>query len=162
MLLFSGLAEDLSLGDSLSGSSQGLFQQGKEGTGMYRNSNKPTKLKKLNITRLLLIKENQTSQVNEFNVFVCVCVCVCVCLGRYNSLLIKPFLWFAPLLSKVSILFFSILNPLSMHNMWMGVGGCLVGTTSFAYDTAPTFFIHKPNTVSWLMYSFYISPLTKW
>ena len=78
MLLFSGLAEDLSLGDSLSGSSQGLFQQGKEGTGMYRNSNKPTKLKKLNITRLLLIKENQTSQVNEFNVCVCVCVCVCV------------------------------------------------------------------------------------
>ena len=74
MLLFSGLAEDLSLGDSLSDSSQGLFQQGEEGTGMYRNSNKPTKLKNLNITRLLLIKENQTSQVNEFNVFVCVCV----------------------------------------------------------------------------------------
>ena len=74
MLLFSGLAEDLSLGNSLSDSSQGLFQQGEEGTGMYRNSNKPTKLKNLNITRLLLIKENQTSQVNEFNVFVCVCV----------------------------------------------------------------------------------------
>ena len=154
MLLFSGLSEDLSLGDSLSDSSQGLFQQGKKGTGMYRNSNKPTKLK-LNITGLLLIKENQTSQVNEFN------VCVCVCLGRYNSLLIKPFLRFAPLLSKVSILFSSILNPLSMHNMWMGVGGCLVGTTSFGYDTAPTFFIHKPNTVSWLMYSFYVSPLIK-
>ena len=73
MLLFSRLSEDLSLGDSLSDSSQGLFQQGKKGTGMYRNSNKPTKLK-LNITGLLLIKENQTSQVNEFNVCVCVCV----------------------------------------------------------------------------------------
>ena len=79
MLVFSGLAEDLCLGDSLSDSSQGLCQRGQEGAGMYRNSNKPTKPKKLNITGLLLIKENRTSQVNEFNVFLCVWEDTAVC-----------------------------------------------------------------------------------
>ena len=42
-----------------------------------------------NIQSLLLIKENQTSQVNEFSAFLC--------MGRCKSLgSLKLFLWYAP------------------------------------------------------------------
>ena len=41
-VLFSGHIEDLSLGDSLSDSSEGLFQRGKGEVRIYRSSNKQT------------------------------------------------------------------------------------------------------------------------
>ena len=51
-----------------------------------------------NIKRLLLIKENQTSQVNEFSTFLY--------MGRCKSLgSLKSFLWYAPSLSGASIWF---------------------------------------------------------
>ena len=52
--------------------------------------------------RLLLIKENQTSQVKEFSAFLCV--------GRCKSLgSLKSFLWHEPQLSGASILCFLFL-----------------------------------------------------
>ena len=54
----------------------------------------------LNIKRLLLIKENQTSQVKEFSAFLY--------MGRCKSLgSLKLFLWYASQLSGASILCFS-------------------------------------------------------
>ena len=75
--LFSGLAEDLSLEDSLS-VLRGLLRRGKRGAKIYRHSNKPKNPESLNAKRLLLIKENETSQVNEFSPFPC--------MGRYKNL----------------------------------------------------------------------------
>lgn len=69
--LFGRLTEDLSLGDSLSNSSEGLLQRGEGGARIYRSFLK-TKTKipgSWNIKGLLLIKENETSQVNEFSTF---------------------------------------------------------------------------------------------
>ena len=54
-------------------------------------------------TLLPLIKENQTSQVNEWRAFLC--------MGRRkNPGSLKSFLWCAPQLSGASILFFHILS----------------------------------------------------
>ena len=58
-VLFSGHTEDLSLGDSLSSSSEGLFRRGKGGARIYRsfckNKTKHDKTGSQNIKRLLLI-----------------------------------------------------------------------------------------------------------
>ena len=79
-VLFDRLSEDLLLGDSLSDSSEGLFQSSNGGYRIYRSfwekiKKKNKKTGSWNIKRLLLIKENQTSQVNEFNTFLCIGVC---------------------------------------------------------------------------------------
>ena len=61
------------------------------------------------IKRLLLTKENQTSQVKEFSAFLC--------MGRCKSLdSLKSFLWYAPQLSGASILCFLILSLLRVHH----------------------------------------------
>lgn len=57
-----------------------------------------------NIKKLLLIKESQISQVKEFIAFLYMGICKTV-----SSL--KPFLWYGPQLSEVSILCFHILFP---------------------------------------------------
>ena len=62
------------------------------------------------IQRSLLIRENQTSQVEEFSAFLCV--------GRCKSLgSMKSFFWYTPQLSRASILFFSNLNPLRVQRL---------------------------------------------
>ena len=66
-----------------------------------------------NIKRLLLIKENQISQVKEFSAFLC--MRRCKSLGS-----LKSFLCYAPQLSGASILCFLILSFLKLHR-W---GGC--------------------------------------
>ena len=84
-ILFSELPEGFSSGGSLSDSSEGLLQSGKGGARIHRGllQQKPGSQ---NIKRLLLIKENQTSQVNEFSTFLC--------LGRYKSpRSLKPLLY---------------------------------------------------------------------
>ena len=92
--LFGGLAEDLSPGDSLSDSSEGLFRRGKGGARIYRSFCKKTKTNRLtkqknpgswNMKRLLLIKENLTSQVNEYGAFLC--MGGCKSLGSLKSFL---------------------------------------------------------------------------
>ena len=66
-----------------------------------------------NIKRLLLIKENQISPIEEFSTFLC--------MGRCKSLgSLKSFLWYAPQLSRASILCFLIPSLLRVH-CW---GGC--------------------------------------
>ena len=61
-----------------------------------------------NIKILLLVKENQTSQVKEFSIFLC--------MGRCTSLgSLKSFLWYTPKLSEASILCFLILSLLRVH-----------------------------------------------
>ena len=65
-----------------------------------------------NIKRLLLIKENQTSQVNDFTVFLC--------LGRLRVWAHWNHSFDVHL--RASILFFSILHPLSV-DIWVGYGG---------------------------------------
>ena len=62
-----------------------------------------------NSKRLLLIKENQISQVNEFSAFQWRGRC-----KNFGSLKSVPF--FAPKLSKANILFFSIPSPLRVHS----------------------------------------------
>ena len=59
----------------------------------------------LNIKRLLLIKENQISQIKEFSTFLC--------MGRCKSLgSLKSFPWSAPLLSGAGVLcFLGALHP---------------------------------------------------
>ena len=57
--------EDLSPGGSLSGSSGGLLLRGLGGAWMYRSFGN----KDQNVQRLLLTKENHTSQVNGFSTF---------------------------------------------------------------------------------------------
>ena len=61
-------------------------------------------------TRLLLIKENQISQVKEFSAFLC--------MGRCKSLgSLKSFLWYAPQLLGANILcFIHILSFLRAHH----------------------------------------------
>ena len=93
-ILFSGHTEDLSLGHSLSDSSEGLFQWGKGGARVCRFlHNKQTNKQKTpgswNIKTLLLIKENQTSPVNEFSPLLCMERCK-------NLDLLKSFLWYTP------------------------------------------------------------------
>ena len=67
-VLFRGLSEDIRLEESPSDGSEVLFQKGKGETRIYRSfcNKKPGSC---NIKRLLLIKENQTSQVKEFCTF---------------------------------------------------------------------------------------------
>ena len=77
-VLFGIFSEDLSLEDSLSDHSEGLLQKGKGEARIYRSFCKTTTTKKTgsrNIKKLLLIKENQTSQVNEFSAFLCMQRC---------------------------------------------------------------------------------------
>ena len=70
-----------SLEDSLSDSSEGLFRRGKGGDRIYREFCNKYQI----IKRLLLIEENQISQVNEFSALLC--------MGRCNSPgSLKPFL----------------------------------------------------------------------
>ena len=91
-VLFGRHTEDLSPKDRFSENSEGLLWRGKGGARIYRSFCKKTKTKQ-NINsrdkRLLLIKENQTAQVNWFSTFLCV--------GRCESLgPLKSFLWYAP------------------------------------------------------------------
>ena len=75
-VLFGDLTEDYSLGDSLSGSSEGLFQRGKGGAGYVGVFTEKNNV--VDIKRSLLITKKQTSQVNDFSVFLC--------MGRSKSL----------------------------------------------------------------------------
>ena len=61
---------------SLSECSEGLLRRGKGGARIYRSFCNKTGSR--NIKRLLSIKENQTSQDNEFRAFLC--------MGRCKSL----------------------------------------------------------------------------
>ena len=71
--------------------------QGKGGARLYRSF--ATKAGCLHIKRLLLVKENQISQVMEFSTFLC--------MERYKSLgSVKSFLSYASQLSWASILSF--------------------------------------------------------
>ena len=67
----------------------------------------------LNIKRLLLIKENQLSQVKEFSTFQY--------MGRCKSLgSLKSFLSYALHLPEASILYFHILSSLGAHcRQWL-------------------------------------------
>ena len=109
-ILLADKTEDLSPGRSLSDSSEGLLWRSKRGTRIHREEFWPQRPGSRNIKRLLLIKENQTSQVNEFSAFLC--------MGRCKSLgSLILFLWYTPSLSRASILLFSSWIP----------SGCTVG-----------------------------------
>ena len=158
MFYLADKTEDLSLGCSLSDGSDGLLQTGKGKPGHSGDLQQKPGIR--NIKRLLLIKENQTSQVKEFSAFLC--------MGRCQSLgSLKSSLWFAPQLPgaaflhpgslqgtefgaasvaeslAVCSLFVSILSPLRGH-CW---GSCHVMAwwlqNHLFTDMAVTFFIHK-------------------
>ena len=75
----------------------------------------------LNVKRLLLIKENQISQVKEFSTFLY--------MGRCRSLgSLKSFLGYAPQLSEARILCFHILSSLKAH------GSCWKAAIADDYD----------------------------
>ena len=59
--------EDVNLGCSISHSSEGWLQRGKGEPGYLRVS--ATKIRQSELEKLLLIKENQISQVREFSAF---------------------------------------------------------------------------------------------
>ena len=81
-VLFSRFSEDLSLEDSLSDSSEGLFQRSKGGKRIYRGFTRKNKWPEHQKTT---VKENQTFQTNSFSVFLL--------MGRCQSLgLLKSFL----------------------------------------------------------------------
>ena len=104
---FGGFTEDLSPRYGFSDSSEGLFWGGNGGARIYRSFCK--KIQVVGTSRLLLIKENQTSQINELSAFLC--------MRRSKSLgFLKIFLWWAPYLSRTIILFFSNLNLLRVHH----------------------------------------------
>ena len=63
-VLFSGLSEDSSPGDSLADSPEGLLGSGTGGIGVFA-----TKTRELEHQEIL-VKENQTCQVNEFSTFL--------------------------------------------------------------------------------------------
>ena len=70
-VLFSGYTEDLSPGDSFSDNCEGLFWRGKGGARIYRSfcEKKPQKTGSWNIQKLVLIKENKTSQLINLVLF---------------------------------------------------------------------------------------------
>ena len=94
-----------SLECSLLLSSEELLPRGKEGDRLWRSFCNNDQIV---IKRWPLIKENQTSQVKQFSVFLC--------MGRYKSLCsLKSFLFCASQLSGAGILFFPVLGPLRAH-----------------------------------------------
>ena len=100
---------------SLSDSSEGLLWRGKGEARICRSFATKTWYSK----RLLLIKENQTSQVNEFSAFLCT--------GRCKILgSLKSFLWYAPQLSKASISLFPSQVPLGLSVGGWGWAGAAV------------------------------------
>ena len=97
---------DSSPGDSISSSSERILRS--LGKKSYRNFATIS----LNVKRLLLIKENQISQVKEFSTFLY--------MGRCRSLgSLKSFLWYAPQLSEARILCFHILSSLKAHQLML-------------------------------------------
>ena len=58
-------------GDSVSDSSEGLLQKVQGGARIYNMGALQQKPGSRNIKRLLLVKEYQTSQVNDFSIFLC-------------------------------------------------------------------------------------------
>ena len=79
----------------------------KEGAKIYKNFCNKDQVVRTSL--LLLIKENQTSQVKEFSTFPC--------MGRCKSLgSLKSFLWCAPQLSGASIQCFHSLSFLRTHS----------------------------------------------
>ena len=66
---FDGVPEDFNPEGRLSGSSEGLLPRLKKEPGCVGFCNKNQVIR--NIKRLLLIKENQASQLNEFSAFLC-------------------------------------------------------------------------------------------
>ena len=78
----------------------------------------------LNIKILLLIMENQISQVKEFYTFLC--------MGRCKSLgSLKSFLSYASLLSEATILTFSFPRP-SSSSLTLGSGWWLLNSRYFS------------------------------
>ena len=67
VLLLDGHTDDWNLGDHLLVSSEGLFQRDKERTRIYRRFCTHTHTQ---TNQVLLIKEKQTSQVNEYSPFL--------------------------------------------------------------------------------------------
>ena len=109
MFYSAGIFRTSSLGGSISSNP--------ERTAPRRQGGKPGYIEVLqqragspNVKRLLLIKENQVSQVKEFSIFLC--------MGRCKSLgSLKSFLWCAPEVSGASILCFHILSFLRAHQL---------------------------------------------
>ena len=106
---------DSSPGNSISSSPErtALRRRGEEPG--YRNF----AIISLNVKILLLIKENQISQVKEFSAFLC--------MGRCKSLgSLKSFLGYAPQLSGASILFShpKLLFFRAQLKEWLQSGGC--------------------------------------
>ena len=91
--------------------SKGLLPRGKGGATIHRSSVNffrifPTS--SWDIKRLLLVKEDWTSQVNKFSAFLCI--------ERFKCLSsVKSALSYAPQLSGASIPCFLILSPLRVH-----------------------------------------------
>ena len=120
-----GIFRTSSLGDSISSNP--------ERTAPRRQGGKPDFIELLqqrtgspNFKRLLLIKENQISQIKEFSTFLC--------MGRCKSLgSLKSFPWSAPLLSGAGVLCFHILSFLGAHpREWLQSDGCwMAGVLSF-------------------------------
>ena len=86
-------------GDSISSDPEKTLRRRKEEPGCYIEVLQQ-RADSLNIKTVLLIKEDQISQVKEFSAFLC--------MGRCKSLgLLKSFLWYVPQLSGARILCFS-------------------------------------------------------
>ena len=78
-VLSSRLTENLSLGCSLSDSSEGLFQRVKKGARIYRSFCKQNKTGSQTSKDYCQLKKNQTSKVDEFSASLCG--------GRYKSII---------------------------------------------------------------------------
>ena len=94
-----GIFRTLGLGDSISNDYERTALRRQEEQPGYTEALQQ-RASSLNIKRLLLIKENQISQVKKFSAFLC--------MGRCKSLgSWKSFLWYAPQLYGANILSFS-------------------------------------------------------
>ena len=102
-VLFRELTEDYSLGNSLSDTYEKVFKNGKRGARKHRSFCWGEKKKHVVKYQNVANYKNQTSQVNDFSVFLYMGRC-----KRMSAL--KLFLRYASQLSRGSVLFFSILN----------------------------------------------------
>ena len=104
--------------------------------GVFAGKNKQTNKHMLVEHQKITAKhKKQTSQVNNFS--------ASLCMGRCKSLgLLKLFLWYAPQLSRASILFFCILNPVRVYCDWGWVGGGVGGGSVADGFMAATSFVY--------------------
>ena len=129
MFYLADKTENLSPEHSLSNNTERLLWRGKVGGGnQYTWEFLQQRPGSQNIKQLLLNKENQIYQINEFS--------VCLCMERYKSLgSLKSFLWYAPQLSGASILCFLILSFLRVHCLGVAaVSDNLMTSTMFCSE----------------------------